>query len=81
MEQEQRISQRDILRRSPVALSDIIPLQKSAHPAGGFLSYRKAISYTTKNSLSIHSNQQAIFCHKSYIGRNLPMHTYRRKLI
>ena len=45
---EQRISQRDILRRSPVALSDIIPQQKRAHPAGGFLSYRKVISYTIK---------------------------------
>ena len=46
---EQRISQRDILRRFCVALSDIIPQQKRAHPAGGFFSYRKAISYTRKN--------------------------------
>ena len=46
MVMEQRISQRDILRRCCVALSDIIPQQKRAHPAGGFLSYRKAISYT-----------------------------------
>ena len=28
---------------------DIFPLRASAHPAGGFLSYRKAISYTIKN--------------------------------
>ena len=27
---------------------DILPLRASAHPAGGFLSYRKAISYTIK---------------------------------
>ena len=33
---EQRISQRDILRRFCVALSDIIPLQKRAHPCGAF---------------------------------------------
>ena len=36
MVMEQRISQRDILRRSPVALSDIIPQQKRAHPCGAF---------------------------------------------
>ena len=27
---------------------DFLPLRASAHPAGGFLSYRKAISYTIK---------------------------------
>ena len=29
---------------------DFLPLRASAHPAGGFLSYRKAISYTIKKA-------------------------------
>ena len=49
---EQRISQRDILRRFCVALSDIFPLQKRAHPCGAFLCNRKfrGISYRAKNA-------------------------------
>ena len=34
---------------------DILPLRASAHPAGGFLSYRKAISYTMKETALHHA--------------------------
>ena len=43
---------------------DIFPLRASAHPAGGFLSYRKAISYTTKkrpNLALVGPNVQSLF--------------------
>ena len=63
---EQRISQRDILRRSPVALSDIIPQQKRAHPAGGFLSYRKLISYTIKKIRKQLVFESFLYSYESY---------------
>ena len=40
---------------------DIFPLRASAHPAGGFLSYRKAISYTTKKDPCRHRQGLPIY--------------------